>query len=366
MAHEVVLIPGDGIGPEITSAMRRVVDATGVAIEWDVRDAGAGVMEAYGTPLPQHVLDAVGRAKVAIKGPITTPIGTGFRSVNVALRKHFDLYACVRPCLSQPGDGSRYEGVDIVIVRENTEDLYAGIEFDEGAAEVAALSELVSASGQKAFRPDSAISVKPISIEGSRRIVEYAFEYARRCGRRKVTAVHKANIMKATDGLFLRVAREVAQRYPDIAFEDKIVDATCMGLVQNPADFDVLVLPNLYGDIVSDLGAGLVGGLGMAPGFQYRRRYRRFRTYAWIGTRYRGQGHRQPHRRDPLRRHDARPRGRAGGRRANPPGGTRCPRRGDGRNRRCAPCPDGQCTGCRGNSGVRRCRYCIAARRGLR
>ena len=266
MAHEVVLIPGDGIGPEITSAMRRVVDATGVAIEWDVRDAGAGVMEAYGTPLPQHVLDAVGRAKVAIKGPITTPIGTGFRSVNVALRKHFDLYACVRPCLSQPGDGSRYEGVDIVIVRENTEDLYAGIEFDEGAAEVAALSELVSASGQKAFRPDSAISVKPISIEGSRRIVEYAFEYARRCGRRKVTAVHKANIMKATDGLFLRVAREVAQRYPDIAFEDKIVDATCMGLVQNPADFDVLVLPNLYGDIVSDLGAGLVGGLGMAPG----------------------------------------------------------------------------------------------------
>lgn len=266
MAHEVVLIPGDGIGPEITSAMRRVVDATGVDIEWDVRDAGAGVMEAYGTPLPQHVLDAVGRAKVAIKGPITTPIGTGFRSVNVALRKHFDLYACVRPCLSQPGDGSRYEGVDIVIVRENTEDLYAGIEFDEGAAEVAALSELVSASGQKAFRPDSAISVKPISIEGSRRIVEYAFEYARRCGRRKVTAVHKANIMKATDGLFLRVAREVAQRYPDIAFEDKIVDATCMGLVQNPADFDVLVLPNLYGDIVSDLGAGLVGGLGMAPG----------------------------------------------------------------------------------------------------
>lgn len=266
MAHKVALIPGDGIGPEITAAMRRVVDATGVEIDWHVVDAGAGVMEEYGTPLPQHVLDAVAEAKVAIKGPITTPIGTGFRSVNVALRKHFDLYACVRPCLSQPGDGSRYEDVDIVIVRENTEDLYAGIEFDEGAPEVARLSELVVESGQKAFRPDSAISVKPVSVTGSRRIVEYAFEYARRCGRHKVTAVHKANIMKATDGLFLRVAREVAQAYPDIQFEDKIVDATCMGLVQNPDDFDVLVLPNLYGDIVSDLGAGLVGGLGMAPG----------------------------------------------------------------------------------------------------
>ena len=264
--HKVVLIPGDGIGPEITSAMRRVVEATGVNIAWDVHEAGAGVMDEYGTPLPQHVLDAVRDTRVAIKGPITTPVGTGFRSVNVALRKEFDLYACVRPCLSQPGDGSRYKDIDLVIVRENTEDLYAGIEFDEGAPQVAELSELVERSGQKTFAADSAISIKPISISRSKRIVEYAFEYARRCGRKKVTAVHKANIMKATDGLFLRVAREVAERYPDIAFNDKIVDATCMGLVQDPYDFDVLVLPNLYGDIVSDLCAGLVGGLGMAPG----------------------------------------------------------------------------------------------------
>ena len=266
MAHDVVLIPGDGIGPEITQAMRRVVEATGVQINWNVQEAGAGVMDEFGTPLPQHVLDAVAETKVAIKGPITTPVGTGFRSVNVALRKHFDLYACVRPCLSQPGDGSRFRGVDLVIVRENTEDLYAGIEFDEGAAEVEELSQLVERSGQKTFAADSAISIKPISIAKSRRIVEYAFEYARRCGRKKVTAVHKANIMKATDGLFLRVARDVAANYPDIEFNDKIVDATCMGLVQNPNDFDVLVLPNLYGDIVSDLCAGLVGGLGMAPG----------------------------------------------------------------------------------------------------
>ena len=266
MTHDVVLIPGDGIGPEITSAMRRVVDAAGVDIAWNVVDAGAGVMDEFGTPLPEHVLDAIRSTKVAIKGPITTPVGTGFRSVNVALRREFDLYSCVRPCLSMPGDGSRYTDIDLVIVRENTEDLYAGIEFDEGAPEVAELSQLIEASGQKTFKSDSAISIKPISISGSRRIVEYAFEYARRCGRHKVTAVHKANIMKASDGLFLRVAREVAERYPDIEFNDKIVDATCMGLVQDPYAFDVLVLPNLYGDIVSDLAAGLVGGLGMAPG----------------------------------------------------------------------------------------------------
>ena len=266
MTHDVVLIPGDGIGPEITSAMRRVVDASGVDIAWNAGDAGAGVMDEFGTPLPEHVLDAIRSTKVAIKGPITTPVGTGFRSVNVALRREFDLYSCVRPCLSMPGDGSRYTDIDLVIVRENTEDLYAGIEFDEGAPEVAELSQLIEASGQKTFKPDSAISVKPISVSGSRRIVEYAFEYARRCGRHKVTAVHKANIMKASDGLFLRVAREVAERYPDIEFNDKIVDATCMGLVQDPYAFDVLVLPNLYGDIVSDLAAGLVGGLGMAPG----------------------------------------------------------------------------------------------------
>lgn len=266
MTHQIVLIPGDGIGPEITSAMRRVVEASGVDIAWTVVDAGSGVMDRYGTPLPQHVIDAVRETKIAIKGPITTPVGTGFRSVNVALRHEFDLYSCVRPCLSQPGDGSCYRDIDLVIVRENTEDLYAGIEFEPGSAEVEQLRSLVAASGQKEFADGSAISIKPISDQRSRRIVEYAFEYARRCGRRKVTAVHKANIMKATDGLFLRVAREVAEDYPDIAFEDKIVDATCMGLVQDPHSFDVLVCPNLYGDIVSDLCAGLVGGLGMAPG----------------------------------------------------------------------------------------------------
>lgn len=266
MMHDVVLIPGDGIGPEITEAMCRVVEASGVEINWNIQYAGAGVMDEFGTPLPEHVLDAVRTTKVAIKGPITTPVGTGFRSVNVALRKEFDLYACVRPCLSQPGDGSRYRDVDLVIVRENTEDLYAGIEFDAGACAVKELHDLVERSGQKPFIEESAISIKPISAIRSRRIVEYAFEYARRCHRRKVTAVHKANIMKATDGLYLRIAREVAAKYPDIEFDDKIVDATCMGLVQDPTDFDVLVCPNLYGDIVSDLCAGLVGGLGMAPG----------------------------------------------------------------------------------------------------
>ena len=266
MAHEVALIRGDGIGPEITRAMQRVVEASGAQIAWRVLDAGAGVMERYGTPLPEHVLDAVRELGVAIKGPVTTPVGTRYLRVNVALRQAFDLYACVRPCVSLPGDGSRFRDIDLVIVRENTEDLYAGIEFEPGTPEVEELARLVEEAGGRAFRTGSAISIKPISEEGSRRIVAYAFEYARAHGRGKVTAVHKANIMKATDGLFLRVAREVAAGYPDIAFEDKIVDATCMGLVTHPEDFDVLVLPNLYGDIVSDLAAGLVGGLGMAPG----------------------------------------------------------------------------------------------------
>ena len=266
MAHKVVLIPGDGIGPEITRAMSRVGEATGGPSEGDVHGVGAGVMDIGGTALPQHVLDAIAQTKIAIKGPITTPVGTGFRSVNVALRKHFDLYANVRPVLHMPGDGGRYDDVDLVIVRENTEDLYAGIEFDEGDPSVTALNALVEKDGQRPFRADSAVSLKPISITGSERIVRYAFDYARRCGRKKVTAVHKANIMKSSDGLFLRVAREVAAQYPDIEFNDKIVDATCMGLVMDPTQFDVLVLPNLYGDIVSDLCAGLIGGLGMAPG----------------------------------------------------------------------------------------------------
>ncbi len=266
MEHRVALIPGDGIGPEITRAMRAVVDATGVDISWQEVHVGAAVMEREGTPLPERALEAIREVGVAIKGPVTTPVGTGFRSVNVALRHAFDLYACVRPCRSLPGDGSRYTDVDLVIFRENTEDLYAGIEFAPGSPEIAAIDELVRAAGMRGIRPGSALSLKPISEPASRAIVTAAFDYARANGRRKVTAVHKANIMKETDGLFLRVAREVASAYPDIAFEDKIVDAACMGLVQNPADFDVLVLPNLYGDIVSDLCAGLVGGLGLAPG----------------------------------------------------------------------------------------------------
>jgi len=266
MAHQVTLIPGDGIGPEISAAMREVVAASGVDIDWHVQEAGAKVMEAEGTPLPEHVLDSVRETGTALKGPVTTPVGSGFRSVNVALRRAFDLFACVRPCLSMPGDGSRYDGVDLVIVRENTEDLYAGIEFDEGSKGARAIMDTVEREGAGTIKPDSAISLKPVSVSGSERIVRYAFDYARRNGRHKVTAVHKANIMKCTDGLFLHTAERVAADYPDIAFDSKIVDATCMGLVMAPADFDVLVLPNLYGDIVSDLCAGLVGGLGLAPG----------------------------------------------------------------------------------------------------
>jgi isocitrate dehydrogenase (NAD+) len=265
--HTVTLIPGDGIGPEITTAMRRVVDATGVDIEWEVAEAGADVMEKYGTPLPDHVIESVRKNKVAIKGPVTTPVGTGFRSVNVALRKALDLYTNLRPAFSIPGTGARYEDIDIVIVRENTEDLYAGIEFEEGKPETLELIEFCEAKGAGTIRRDSGISLKPISITGSERIVRWAFEYALANGRKKVTAVHKANILKYSDGLYLDVARKVAAEYEGrIEFEDKIVDMTCMGMVLYPENFDVVVLPNLYGDIVSDLAAGLIGGLGIAPG----------------------------------------------------------------------------------------------------
>jgi isocitrate dehydrogenase (NAD+) len=264
--HRVTFIPGDGVGPELSEATRRVLKATGVGFDWDVQDAGAGVLEKYGTPLPEHVLESIRDTKVAIKGPITTPIGSGFRSVNVALRKQLDLYACLRPCKSYPGVRSRYENVDIVIVRENHEDLYAGIEFERGTPEAQELIEFVSEKSGERIRDDAGISIKPISVWGTERIVRYAFEYARRCGRRKVTAVHKANIMKFSDGLFLETARRVSTEYPDIAFADLIVDNLTMQLVQRPEEYDVLVLPNLYGDIVSDLCAGLVGGLGVAPG----------------------------------------------------------------------------------------------------
>ena len=266
MAHRVTLIPGDGTGPEIADATRRVIEATGVDIEWDVQQAGADVMDEHGgNPLPDHVLDSIKRNGVAIKGPITTPIGTGFRSVNVALRKTLDLYGQVRPCKSYPGVRSRYEDVDLIVVRENTEDLYAGVEFEEGTEEARELLEWL-AGRERQIRPDSGISIKPISVAGTRRIVEFAFEHARWNGRRKVTAVHKANIMKFTDGLFLRVAQEVAAENADIEFDERIVDNLSMQLVQRPEEYDVLVCPNLYGDIVSDLAAGLTGGLGLAPG----------------------------------------------------------------------------------------------------
>jgi isocitrate dehydrogenase (NAD+) len=266
----VTLIPGDGTGPEIAEATRRVLEATGVEFDWDVEEAGADVMDRHGgNPLPDHVLDSIKENRVALKGPITTPIGTGFRSVNVALRKSLDLYGQVRPCKRYPGVRSRYEEVDLVIVRENTEDLYAGIEFEEGQGETLELIGWIAAHDRPRIRHDSGISIKPISVAGSRRIVQFAFDYARANGRRKVTAVHKANIMKHSDGLFLAVAREVAADNEDIEFEDRIVDNLCMQLVQRPEEYDVLVLPNLYGDVVSDLAAGLIGGLGLAPGGNY-------------------------------------------------------------------------------------------------
>ncbi len=262
MAHDVTLIRGDGTGPELVEAARRVLEATGVAFNWDVQEAGVDIMETAGTPLPQSVLDSIRKNKVALKGPITTPIGTGFRSVNVALRKELNLFACVRPCKSYVGVRSRYEKIDLVIVRENTEDLYAGVEYDVDSPE----SKLIIEMAGGRIRTDAAISIKPISITGTQQIVKHAFDYAVANGRKKVTAVAKANIMKFTDGLFYRVAREVAENYPAIQYEEVLVDAMCMQLVQKPEWYDVLVMPNLYGDILSDLCAGLVGGLGVAPG----------------------------------------------------------------------------------------------------
>ena len=266
MAHTVTLIPGDGIGPELTEATRRVLESTGVELEWDVQEAGADVMDRYGgNPLPDQVLESIERNGMALKGPITTPVGTGFRSVNVTLRKTLDLFGQVRPCKSYRGVRSRYEDVDLIIVREATEDLYAGIEYEEGSDDARELIDWVGKHDGK-IREDSGISIKPISVSGTRRIFEFAFDYARKNGRRKVTAIHKANIMKFSDGLWLHVAREVAEEHPGIEFDDRIVDNMCMQLVQRPEEYDVLVLSNLYGDIVSDLAAGLIGGLGLAPG----------------------------------------------------------------------------------------------------
>ena len=262
MNYKITLIPGDGTGPEIAESTRRVLDATGVKIDWEIVDAGIDVAEKYGTPLPKNVLASVRKNKVAIKGPITTPIGSGFRSVNVALRKELDLYACLRPCKSYIGVKSKYANIDLVVVRENTEDLYAGVEFPAESSESKKIIELSSGK----IRNGSAISIKPISRFATERIVKFAFEYARKNKRKKVTAVTKANIMKFTDGLFYETAREVAKNYPNIEYEERLIDNMCMQLVQKPELYDVLVLPNLYGDIISDLCAGLIGGLGIAPG----------------------------------------------------------------------------------------------------
>ena len=266
MAHNITLIPGDGVGPEVSEATKRVLDATSVGINWEIAYAGAEAREKLGALLPEATLESIRKNKVAIKGPVTTPVGSGFRSVNVALRQELDLYACLRPCKIYPGAPTEFENVDIVVIRENTEDLYSGIEFEEGTPETLKLRQLVTETTGNTTREDSGFSLKVISETASRRIVRFAFEYARANKRKKITAAHKANILKFSDGLFLAAAREVAKDYPDIEFEDRIVDNLCMQLVRKPQQFDVLVLPNLYGDIISDLCAGLVGGLGLAPG----------------------------------------------------------------------------------------------------
>ncbi len=264
--YQVTLIPGDGIGPEVAEATRRVLDATGISFDWDVQQAGSDAMDETGELLPQATIDSVRRNGVGIKGPITTPVGSGFRSVNVGLRQELELFANLRPGRTMKGVQSTFDNIDLVVVRENLEDLYAGVEFDTGSTEAAEVIEAVNARSKKQIASDAAISIKMITPEGSRRIVEFAFEYARKNGRKLVTAVHKANIMKYSDGLFLHVAQDVAKNYPDIEFNDRIVDNMCMQLMQKPELYDVLVMPNLYGDIVSDVVAGMVGGLGVAPG----------------------------------------------------------------------------------------------------
>ncbi|HJW58102.1 MAG TPA: isocitrate/isopropylmalate dehydrogenase family protein [Actinomycetota bacterium] len=289
MAYRVTFIPGDGVGPELSEATRRVLEATGVQFDWEVQEAGAEVIDKYGTPLPDQVLDSIRNNGVAIKGPLTTPIGTGFRSVNVALRKELDLYACLRPCKTYRGVRSRYEDIDLVVVRENHEDLYAGIEFEQGTPDAAKVIEFLNGTQAKKIRDDSGISIKPISVTGTLRIAKFAFDYARAYGRKKVTAVTKANIMKYTDGLFYAVAREVAKDYDDVEYDEYLVDNMCMQLVQKPENFDVLLLPNLYGDILSDLGAGLVGGLGVAPGANLGDRVAVFEATHGSAPKYKGQ-----------------------------------------------------------------------------
>ncbi len=291
--HRVTLIPGDGVGPELTEATRRVLEAaaasTGSSFDWDRQEAGIDVMESAGTPLPDAVLSSIRDTKVAIKGPITTPIGTGFRSVNVALRAELELYACLRPCKTYPGVRTRFDDVDVVIVRENTEDLYAGIEYEHDTDEANRVIEFLNGLQKKQIRAHSGISIKPMSEYGAERIIRYAFDYARDNGRKRVHCITKSNIMKYTDGLFLAVFREVAKDYPDVEPWENLVDATCMGLVQRPEEWDVLVLPNLYGDILSDLTAGMVGGLGVAPGANLGRDAAVFEATHGSAPKYKGQ-----------------------------------------------------------------------------
>ncbi len=289
MAYEITLIPGDGVGPELSEATKRCIEATGVAINWDVQEAGDEVFQKEGNPLPQRVLDSIKRTKVCIKGPITTPVAAGYSSLNVRMRKEFDLYAGLRPCKLLKGVQSRYSNVDLVIVRENTEDLYAGIEFPKGAPETKVLADFVGQAKGAKIREDAAVSLKPISVFGSKRIAEFAFNYAVENGRKKVSCVHKANIMKQSDGLFLQTCREVALQFPQIEFSEVIVDNLCMQLVQRPEQFDVLVLPNLYGDIVSDLCAGLVGGLGVVGGANIGNDIAIFEAVHGSAPKYKGQ-----------------------------------------------------------------------------
>ena len=285
----VTLITGDGIGPEIAEAARRCIDATGAGINWVVAEAGVEVMARLGTPLPEATMESVRKNGVALKAPVTTPVGKGYRSINVHLRQTLDLYACLRPCKSYKGVRSRYSDIDLVIVRENTEDLYAGVEFQKGEDDTAEIINWINAHSSRKISEDSGISIKPISVRATERIVRFAFDYARKMGRRKVTSVHKANIMKFSDGLWLEVSREVAKQYPDIEFEDRIVDNMCMQLIQKPELYDVLVLPNLYGDIISDLCAGLVGGLGVAPGANIGEKAAIFEATHGSAPKYKGQ-----------------------------------------------------------------------------
>lgn len=290
MGYTITFIPGDGIGPEVSLAAKRCVEATGINVTWDVQEAGADVMEKYGTPLPEPTLNSIRKNKVAIKGPITTPIGTGFRSVNVQLRKTLNLFACLRPCKSYEGVRSYYKDIDLVVVRENTEDLYAGIEVDVDTKEALQMIKTISSLTKNEIKPDTAISIKAISRSASRQIVKFAFDYALKNNRKQVTAVHKANIMKFSDGLFMKTAQEVAKQYEGkMEYNERLIDNLAMQLVQKPKIYDVLVLPNLYGDIISDLCAGLVGGLGVAPGANIGKDIALFEPTHGSAPKYKGQ-----------------------------------------------------------------------------